>query len=265
VSANAAFERGRYDQALKGYQSAAKTLGESPELDYNRAAAQYKLGRHDEAANLFAKAALSPEPALSRRARFNWGNCDYAATLDALQSAAPDAGQMPDLAAAVERLESAVRHYRDALAAGGDDPSDQSVDRAARANTERAQRLIEMIKEQQQQQEQQQQEQQQQDQQQDDQQEQDDQQQQQDQPDEQQENQQQDDQQQDQQQQAGEQQDEQQDEQQEQQQPQPDQQRQMTPEEVEAVLQEVRDREQQRRDEKMRRVRAQRVPVVRDW
>jgi len=255
ISANEAFENGRFDEALSGYESALKALGESPELDYNRAAGHYKLGRQAEAANLFAKAAMSPEAGLSRRAKFNWGNCDYAATLADLQSASPETGQTPDLAGAIEKLDSAIRHYRDALATGGGQPSEESVDQACRANIERAQRLIDMIKELMQQQQQQQQNDQ--DQQEDEQQDQNDQQQQHGEQDEQQQDQQQQEQQQQQDQQEG--------EQQEQPQPEPQQEREMTPEEVQAVLQAVRDKEKQRREEKMRKIRARRVPVVKDW
>ena len=254
ISANEAFEKERFDEALSGYESALEALGESPELDYNRAAAHYKLGRHAEAANLFAKAAMSPEAGLSRRAKFNWGNCDYAATLADLQSASPETGQTPDLAGAVEKLDSAIRHYRDALTTGGGQPGEESVDQACRSNIERAQRLIDQIKEMMQQQRQQQQNDQ--DQQEDEQQDQNDQQQQGEQ-DEQQQDQQQQEQQQQQDQQEG--------EQQEQPQPDPQQEREMTPEEVQAVLQAVRDKEKQRREEKMRKIRAQRVPVVEDW
>ncbi|MHC4067679.1 MAG: tetratricopeptide repeat protein [Planctomycetota bacterium] len=255
LEANEAFEKGEFDDALAGYETAVEALGESPELNYNRAAAHYKLGQHEAAANLFAKAALSTDGGLSRRAKFNWGNCDYATVVGELQNASPESGQMPDLAGATEKLESAMRHYRDALATGRDLPAGESADSASRANIERAQRLIDMIKELMEQQQQNDQNQEQQDQEQENQQEQ------QGQQDEQQENEEQQDQQQQ------DQQEQQQREQQEQRQSRPDQQeeRQMTPEEAEAVLQAVRDKEKQRREEKARRVRARRVPVVKDW
>ncbi|MCP4249028.1 MAG: hypothetical protein GY778_18445 [bacterium] len=284
AAANEAFAEERFDEALVGYEGAAVKLGESAELDYNRAAALYKLGRNEEAANLFAKAAMSDQPGLRRRAKFNWGNCDYAGVLEALEQASPESGQQPDLPQAIEKLESAMRHYRDAVETEGDAPSKGAVERASRGNIERAQNMIDTIKEMMEQQEQQQQQQnqdQQQDQEQDQENQQQDQSQQDDQQDQQQDQQQQDQnqegeqqekQQQDQQQQqenqeqADEQQSEKQDpKEQEQPQPDPNQQREMTPQEADALLQAVRDKEKQRREEKMRKMRARRVPVVRDW
>ena len=274
VKANQAFAQAEYDQALEGYDAAVETLGESPELNYNRAAARYKLGEHETAADLFAQAALSDDPALRRRARFNWGNCDYATALQAMQPAPSEEGAQPDSQAAIEKLGSAIEHYRSALAIEGEHESRPAVEQAARGNIERAQRLIELIQEQQQQQQQQNQQcdnenQDQNDEQQDQQQQ--DQENEQQQDEQQQDQQQQDQQQQDQQDQSQEQQEEQNQQQQQteqqqsdQQQPQP-QQQEMTPEEIEAALQAVRDKEQQRREEKARKVRAVRVPVVRDW
>ena len=277
ATANAAFDDGRFDEALSTYEAAAKVLGDTQALDYNRAAARYKLGNYSPAAELFARAAMSTDGQLSRRSRFAWGNCDYASALAALQPADPQAGQPPDLQGGLEKLGSAVRHYRDALAVGGGLPADDPDDRAARENIERAQRLIEAIKEFLEQQEQQQQDQQS------------------DQQDEQQESGEQDQERQEQQQEEGEEEEQQdqrqqgeeqgwQEEEQEQQQsaePQPDQdeqqgrqqdaaeeqmqERRMTPEEVEALLQAVRDKERKRREEKLQRVRARRVPVTKDW
>ncbi|MCH7813582.1 MAG: hypothetical protein IID40_06130 [Planctomycetes bacterium] len=278
AAANEAFAGERFDEALAGYEEAASELGDSAELDYNRAAALYKLGRNEVAANLFAKAAMSDQPDLRRRAKFNWGNCDYATVLEALKQAAPDTGQQPDLPKAIEKLGSAMRHYRDALRTEGETPAKAAVDRASRGNIERARRMIDTIQEMMEQQEQQQNQDQDQDQDQEnqeqDQSQQDDQQDQQQDPSQQDENQegeQQEEQQQDQQQENQEQGDEQQPseqqepEAQEQPQPDPDPQREMTPQEADALLQAVRDKEKQRREKKMRKLRARRVPVIRDW
>ena len=279
ATANAAFADGRFDEALSTYEAAAEVLGDTHALDYNRAAAQYKLGNYSQAAELFARAAMARDGQLSRRSRFAWGNCDYASALAGLQPADPQAGQPPDLEGGLGKLASAIRHYRDALAVGGGLPADDPDDRAARENIERAQQLIEAIQEFMQQQQQQQQDQQ--SEQQDEQQKSGDQEQEQQDQDQDQEQDQQEEQQD--QRQQGEEQD-QQEEQQDQQQaaePQPDQdeqqgrqqdaaeqqmqERRMTPEEVEALLQAVRDKEQKRREEKLLRMRARRVPVTRDW
>lgn len=286
ITANEAFAAGRYEEALGKYEAAVKTLGDSPELDYNRAAAHYKLEQYEPAANLLAKAALSPDLDLGRRARFNWGNCDYASALAELSPvlpsappggssgapgpgpslpgagvAAPPAAAQPDSQKAMDKLQSAIRHYRGALDTGGDTASEHPTDRAARENIERAQRLIDLLEEMKQQQEQQQQ---QQDQQQNQDQQSPDDQQQQEEQDQQQE------QQQDKDQQQPEQQDQQppdqsQDNQDQQPRPEEQQDQEMTPQEAEAVLQAVRDNEKQRREEKARRIRRQRVPVIEDW
>ncbi len=39
----------------------------------------------------------------------------------------------------------------------------------------------------------------------------------------------------------------------------------MTPEQADAILQAVRDKEKQRREEKLQRARKRRVPVLKDW
>jgi tetratricopeptide (TPR) repeat protein len=285
AAANTAFAEGRFDEALSVYESAVEALGDSRALEYNRAAAKYKLGQHAEAAELFSRAAMSPDADLSRRARFGWGNSDYASALATLQSADPEAGQQPDFHGGIEKLKSAIRHYRDVLASAGELPPDRPGDQAARENIERAQRLIDAIEEfleqqpqQQQQQSQDQQEQQEQDEQQQQEQQQgqegDEQQQQQSEEQQQaeQEQQQQSQQQDEQQEQPAEQEAQQQDQQPPQQQEQAQQQqarqleeREMTPEEVEALLQAVRDKEKKRREEQVKRARAQRARVVRDW
>jgi len=274
-----AFAAGRYDEALQAYEAAAEVLGDTPELEYNRAAAEYKLGRYDQAAERFARAALTPDRELSGRARFGWGNCQYArvlAELEAAQAAHMASGgqgqpaPQPDLPGAIKRLNSAISHYRDSLGSAAATEAGDATHRAARENIERAQRLsnlIEQMLEQQQQQqpqqgdESQQEQNDQQDQQQQGRQQEDEQQpQQQDEKQGQQENEQPRNQQ-EQEQQEGQQQDR------EEQQPQAGepQERQMTEEELEAVLQAVRDREKKRREETARRVRARQEPVARDW
>lgn len=296
AEANRAFAEGRFDQALGGYDSAAEVLGDVHSLDYNRAAAFYKLGDYAKAAELFARAALSENPDLSRRARFGWGNCDYAEALSKLQpadaQADPQVGQSQDMQGAIDRLQSAQRHYRDALSAEGPLPADHPADRDARGNIERAEGLIEAIQQMMQQQQQQQQggdqdqdsqndEQQKDQQQQDKQQQKDGEQQQQNEqqesdPDQQQQEQQQgqqeqeqDPQQEDQAQQSQAQQD--QDDSQKpdaEQKPQPDEMREngdISQDEIEAILQSVRDKEKQRREEKRRRLQARRQPVAEDW
>ncbi len=62
AEASAAFNEGRFDDALSAYQSAAGALGDSNALDYNRAAAKYKLGDYTGAAELFGRTAVIDNP-----------------------------------------------------------------------------------------------------------------------------------------------------------------------------------------------------------
>ena len=144
---NAAFSAGRYEEAWATYQVAAEILGDTPELDYNRAAACYKMEQYGQAADLFERASMSPDVRLSRQARFNWGNCEYAAALEALQEVPTTDHKVPDLDTITSVLDLAVAHYRDALPHIGGPSRDAATEDAARANIERTQRLIDRIQE----------------------------------------------------------------------------------------------------------------------
>jgi Ca-activated chloride channel family protein len=253
--ATRALEAGEYQKALDGYREAAVEFPDSPELAYNQAIARYRLRDFEKARELFNQALSTRDLGLEAGIKFNLGNCAYAEALEHLEN----------LEEAIDKLRLAISHYRDALELNPDDDD-------ARANIETAQLLIkDLIDKQKQQQEQQQQQQQKQDQPQQDQQ----------QPDQQQNDNptsqpSQDQKQQDQQKQQGEkqpqpdegQQDQsQEDEQQSQaaQQEPAQEQRQLNPEEADRLLQAVRDKERQRRDQLRRRLPVQRVPVDKDW
>jgi Ca-activated chloride channel family protein len=149
--ANELLRGGDVELALAAYQAASEIAPASADLSYNTAVAQYRKGDMAAAEQLFRTAATTDDDAIAARARYNLGNCDYAS---ALQSAEKDRP------AAIKHLESAIAHYRSALAV---DPHDAD----ARANIELAARLIDQLREEQKQDEQkQQQDQQQQDQQQ---------------------------------------------------------------------------------------------------
>mgnify|MGYP002623849614 CR=1 FL=1 len=158
---NEALRAGKVEHALADYEQAAHIAPHLPELLYNQAVAQYRSGQYEQARQLFAQTAAKADARLDAKARYNLANCDYA---EAVQLADKDKP------AAIDRLKSAISHYRNALAG---DPTDTD----ARANAQLAQILIERLQkeeEQQQQQDQQQQDQQQQDQQKQDQPQQDD-------------------------------------------------------------------------------------------
>ncbi len=131
---NAHFEQGRYEEALAAFDEAAENTDESlrAELLHNRAAAQFKLGRIDDARELWVRSLPTRDAPFEARGRYNLGNCDYADALAALE--AQDANK------ALELLDVAAKQYRKAIRL---DP--ELAD--ARANLELTHRLIEQIKE----------------------------------------------------------------------------------------------------------------------
>lgn len=269
-SGNAKYAAGEFDEALEVYKLAEADCPECPELAYNQGLAHYRMRDFEKAHEKFNEALLTRDLRLEQRAKYNLGNVAYAQALE----------KMADPKEAVEHAQRAIAFYRDALELDENDTQ-------ARANIEIAQLLIKQLLDEQKQQQEQEPNQQEDQQQQSEQNEQCDNPQQgqsdeqpenqQDQQEQQQEgsqDQESDEQQQQQQQQEGQ---EGQPEQQEQQsgdaepgdqqqaQAQQYEQRELTREEAERLLQAVRDKEAQRRDEKARQMRAKRVPVKRDW
>ena len=254
------------DELIANRATKAETL-------FNLGVERYRMGDLEAARTLFSAAATRGSASVAARAMYNRGTTRYVESLPADASptasrAAPGAGTPSQ---STEVLERALQELKDAIRA---DPTN----RDARANAELAYRRLKELKQEQQQQDQQQQDQQQQGQQQQDQQQQDQQQQNQQQQDQQQQNQQQQDQQQqDQQQQDQQQQDQQQQNQQQQDQQQQGQQQQaaneraeqakkpLTRQQVERLLQKIREREKARLTERARRERGKTAPADRDW
>jgi Ca-activated chloride channel family protein len=244
---------------------------------YNLGVRLYRDGRLADAGEYFERAASRGRADLASRSMYNRGTTSYAESIDAMKAAAGDdgAGAATGSPAQLQQqvmqsLERALRELKDAARA---DPTNQD----ARANAELAHRVLkELRKQQQQQQSQDQQNQNQQQQNQDQQQQNQDQQQQsQDQQqqsqDQQQQNQDQQQQNQDQQQQNQDQQQQNQDQQKQDQQQQRQQPRgeakekPMTRQEVERLLQKIRDREKQRLFERLSRERGRTQPAPKDW
>ncbi len=121
----AALKAGEYEKALEGFRDAEVSFPESSELAYNRGVALYRLGSFDEAKAAFASALSTRDLALEQKAKFNLGNCAYSQALQ----------KLTDYAGAIEELRRAIDYYRDALEL---DPDDQD----ARANIETAYLLI---------------------------------------------------------------------------------------------------------------------------
>ena len=208
-----------------------------PELLYNAGVEMYRAGELELARELFASAASKAKASVAARSMYNRGTTSYAEALQSMKSAG-ESGQPPADAqkAVMESLERSLRELKDAARA---DPSNAD----ARANAELAYRVLKELKKQQDQQQQQQNDQQKQDQQQ---------------------QQQNDQQKQDQQQQQQNDQQKQDQQQQQQQQAEADK-KPMTKQEVERLLQRIRDKERARLLEKLSRERARTKPAPKDW
>jgi len=264
ATANRAYAAVDYEKALAGYNEAELAMPESPEIAYDQGLARYKLGDLSAARNLFLRALSTRDLGLEANAKFNLGNVAYSSALEKVS--APKE--------ALENLKQAISHYRDSLELRPDDED-------AKANIHMAQLLmkdlLDKLKKQQEQQKKDQQDKQ--DQNKQDQKDQKDQQQQSSQDDQKSdENQQQQDQDQ-----QSDQKSDQQEKSDDQKQPQgsidrkdqPDSDnqqakpmessREMTKDEAERLLQAVRDKERKRREDKARRLRARRAPVLKDW
>lgn len=135
AAGKAHFDQGRYEAALQAFDE----LGEmedatlNAELLHNRAATQFKLGRLDEARELWVRASSLRDVTFEGACSYNLGNCDYETALDAISA--------QDAQAALAALEKSRQYYRDALRL---DPLLTN----ARANLELANQLIKQIKEQ---------------------------------------------------------------------------------------------------------------------
>ncbi len=155
---NEHFAAGRYAQALKAYEQ-VPLEGESPpdylpELLHNRAAALFKLGKLDDARELWVRAAGLKDAAFEAQMHYNIGNVHYAEALRVLgrvwREEGPHSSPQPDLppgglgnaAAATSCLDRAIERYREALRL---DPQLAS----ARANLELAARLRKLLEQQQ--------------------------------------------------------------------------------------------------------------------
>lgn len=131
-TARQAMTAGQYDRAAESYKTAESLLPDRPELAYNQGVAQYRKGDYERAAGCFGKALGAADRALDAKAKFNLGNCAYATALK-LREKEPDK--------AVEQLRQALMHYRDAIETA---PKDAD----ARANLELAGTLLKQLQEQ---------------------------------------------------------------------------------------------------------------------
>jgi Ca-activated chloride channel family protein len=74
AAANEHYQRGEYDQALRGYEDAAREHPNTPELDFNRGNALFKLDRRDEARAAYLSALAAPDGHFKAQDYYNLGN-----------------------------------------------------------------------------------------------------------------------------------------------------------------------------------------------
>ncbi|WP_224244368.1 tetratricopeptide repeat protein [Hyalangium gracile] len=70
----AAYEAGKYEDALSAFEEAKRELPNDPAVEYNRAVALAQLGRAEEAKSAFQRVTESNRPELQGKAWYNLGN-----------------------------------------------------------------------------------------------------------------------------------------------------------------------------------------------
>ncbi|HNO76669.1 MAG TPA: tetratricopeptide repeat protein [Phycisphaerae bacterium] len=120
-----AYESGEYDKAQEQFTEAELKCPECPEIAYNRGLASYRQRDFSAARDFFNAALQTRDLDLESRTKYNLGNVAYSEALE----------KMSDLKESIELARSAIFHYRDALELN---PKDED----ARANIEIAQLLI---------------------------------------------------------------------------------------------------------------------------
>src|SRR6476661_6482145 len=77
--ANGLLRSGDVDGAVKAYHQVQNGAPDRADLSYNMAVAQYRKGDVTAAEKLFNQASAAEDDTLAARARYNLGNCNYAA------------------------------------------------------------------------------------------------------------------------------------------------------------------------------------------
>ena len=109
---NRLMDEGFFNQALETYDLAHQKLPNSAEVAYNRGIALYRLGRLDEAEAALQDALTPRKPDLEAMTKYNLGRCAHAAA----------SGSKEDLQAAVDHLDRAIGYYNEALQLRPDEP-----------------------------------------------------------------------------------------------------------------------------------------------
>jgi len=137
--ANKSLTSGQIDKALDTYKQLEEKIPDTPELAYNQAIAHYRKQEYEKATELFTKALATREPSLEAKTKFNLGNCAYATALQ----------KQDNIEEAIDNLKVAVRYFQEALDL---DPADKD----ARVNIEMAELLTKHLRDKQKQQQEQQ-------------------------------------------------------------------------------------------------------------
>ena len=137
--ANRLVRNKKLDEALTIYSQLRLDQPEHALLNLNTGIAEFENGQFSAAKDSFTIASFSEDSKIAAKARYNLGNCFYA---QALQSQSSDQNSPPDMASAIESLQTAIQHYRRALRIQRDLPN-------ARHNIELAVRLIDRLRQQQ--------------------------------------------------------------------------------------------------------------------
>jgi len=135
-AANGLVRQDKYTEAIQAFNAIqTATPNEQDSVNYNLAVAHYGNSDFDAAISLLRESATSNNDRIAADSRYNIGNCHFAKSLPLASK--PDA--------AIQELGQAVEHYRSAI----------SLDRKhsdARENLERATKLIDQLRQQEQQQ-----------------------------------------------------------------------------------------------------------------
>ncbi len=163
--ANAAMRSNEWAQAASHLNEALAIKPDSKEVAYNLGVAEFQQGKFPDAQKAFQQSGQNSTADLAARSMYNQGNSIYADAMSKLPALPPQADpnhpkaatqhQTPpipaeELSQAVQQVDRALTHFKDAAAANPDDED-------SAANAETSLKLLKELKELQQQQQQQQQ------------------------------------------------------------------------------------------------------------
>jgi len=138
---NAAYNAGKYDEALSAFDAAAKERPVDARIEFNRGAAFFRKGEMDKAKDAWEKAALGATDALMEaESLYNLGILEFSKLTQA---------QAADPKAALEAGDRSVRYYHEAkdLLANSPKYKNHSLIREASENIELARRNMKTIEE----------------------------------------------------------------------------------------------------------------------